>query len=411
MNLRALFLVLLLAFAATGCTAMITGSEVGPADPVTEPVTGEEPAAEPEVEVPTPAPRPTAEPVAAFCPEVARPSLFLFVPNEPYQLFDPASGQNCQLASLNSEVLMPRFGGGDLFYAMRGVDTLGVYRLQPGGEPEALPAASVMIQEGTYVDLNYIVSDDGTMMAWSVIGPGEADQTLSDLFVASVSSEGEVPVIALVSQSRPEPRALQPVRLSADNSVLYYTLAPMGIGGSWIGFTGRYDNLYAAPAAGGPPTLIFDCQELGLTLCLGDFQVHENELLMLAYVDNREEGTVVLLNGEGQEINRLTPGGDYLGYPTIGPAGELVFYSAELTEESLLPQAATLYRVAPPTGPAEVLASVPQLLPPQRFLNDSTIVVGYARDEMSWGIALVNVLGEMQVIEEYPNAVLTDLVR
>lgn len=411
MNLRTLLLVLLLALTATGCRAMIAGSDVGPAEPLTEPLIVEEPTAEPELEVPTPAAEPTAEAVAAFCPEVARPSLFLFVPDEGYQLFDPASGQTCELASLHSEALMPRFGGGDLFYTMRSVDALGVYRLQPGGEPQLLPATSIMIQEDSYVDLNYIVSDDGTTMAWSIIGPGEADQSLSDLFVAPVSNE-DVPVIALVSQSQPELRVLQPIRFSADNSVLYYTLAPMGIGGSWIGFTGRYDNLYAAPAAGGSPTLIFDCQELGMMLCLGDFQVYENELLMLAYVDSREdgEGALVLLNGDGQEINRLTPGGNYVGYPTISPAGELVFYSAELSEESLLPQAATLYRVAPPTGPAEVLAIGPQLILPQRFMDDSTLVVGYAQDEMTWGLALVNMFGEMQVVEQYPNAVLTDVV-
>lgn len=124
MNLRTLLLALLLAFAATGCTAMIAGSEVGPADPLTEPSIVEEPAAAPEVEVPTPVPGPTAEAVTAFCPEVARPALFLFVPDKGYQLFDPAGGQNCALASLHSEALMPRFGGGDLFYTTCGAWTL-----------------------------------------------------------------------------------------------------------------------------------------------------------------------------------------------------------------------------------------------------------------------------------------------
>ena len=103
--------------------------------------------------------------------------------------------------------------------------------------------------------------------------------------------------------------------------------------------------------------------------------------------------------------------GDYVGYPTVNPAGELVFYTAGLSQESLVPEAATLYRVAPPTAPAQALANDAQLVLPQRFLDDSTAIVSYAHDEMNWGLALVSMMGEMTVVDGVENAQLIDVLR
>lgn len=56
--------------------------------------------------------------------------------------------------------------------------------------------------------------------------------------------------------------------------------------------------------------------------------------------------------------------------------------------------------IATPTAPAEQLAAAPQLLLPNRFFDDNRIVVGYAFDETSWGLAIVDMAGEVQAVED-----------
>lgn len=76
----------------------------------------------------------------------------------------------------------------------------------------------------------------------------------------------------------------------------------------------------------------------GFGLCPGDFQVQENEVVALAYTDY-QEGVVVIRNGQGKVLSRHTPDADYVGYPTFGPGGDLVFYSAALAETDSMPLA------------------------------------------------------------------------
>lgn len=422
-----LFLFLGLLLSLPGCRLVITGAETGPADPRTEPVIVEEAVAltpEPAVEATaTASPRETALPVAteepaagtgAFCPEIPRPALLLYVLGERYVILDPTTGASCDLSVFPGEAVIPRAGGNGLFYIVReGDERLAIHRITAGGSDAALPATAVNLGDG-YRNLDFAVSGDGTTIAWVVSGPGEnGSGLLSDLYVAPVSSAEDTPVAALVAHSAPErPEVLYPVRFSDDKSVLFYTLLPQGIGGSWIAFSGRYQNLYAVQTAGGQPELIFDCATLELGLCLGDFLVQGNEVVAVAYTDYRE-GVVVITNGEGEIMSRQPVDTDYVGYPTFGPGGDLVFYSASLaeTESMPLPEVGSIHRVAPPTAGAEVLVTDPGVVLPDRFLDENRLIVGYAFDETTWGLALVNLNGEAQPIKAYPAAMLLDLLR
>jgi hypothetical protein len=206
-------------------------------------------------------------------------------------------------------------------------------------------------------------------------------------------------------------RAVVPVRFSADNSTLFYTLQPVGVGGSWIAFNGRYDNLYALRLrTEAEPELIFDCAELGGLLCIGDFMELDGSVSVLAYTNGAE---VVVLNGQGDTLNSITLEHDYVGYPTFGPAGDLVFYGADLAADTggpPMPEMGYLYRVAPPTAPHEVLAGDAGLLYPAAWLDDTHVVVNYVSGE-NWGVALVGLDGLLDVLQSEPTALFVDVLR
>jgi hypothetical protein len=129
---------------------------------------------------------------------------------------------------------------------------------------------------------------------------------------------------------------------------------------------------------------------------------------MLAYVDN---GSVIILNGQGDVLNTLAPAAEYVAFPTISPEGELVFYSANLDDAGITPEQASIHRVAPPTAPDEVLASEPNLLLPQGWLDATHVIVGYTSSQDNWGTAVVGLDGSVQAIESEPNASYVDVLR
>ena len=176
-----------------------------------------------------------------------------------------------------------------------------------------------------------------------------------------------------------------------------------------------YDNLYAIAADGsGEPELIFDCADKAF-LCLGDFFVTGGAVTGLAYVD-QEAGTLFVENGAGEALNTLQGTEDYIGYPTWGPVGELVYYTATLAEMTDGPPAAelgNLQRVAPPTAPAETIVSDPALALPIEFLDDTRVVVNWVTEAETglWGLALAGVEGSVELLDVPSGASVAGIVR
>jgi hypothetical protein len=195
--------------------------------------------------------------------------------------------------------------------------------------------------------LHFIVSPDGRQVAWSASRPNESDQPASDLWLAGI--DGSMQVQLLTGIPGIDSRFAIPVRFSLDGQRLYYAMQPIGVGGSWVSFSGRYDGLYAIPVAGGQPVQIFQCPAENL-LCLGDFS-GDGEALHVAYTDSANK-TIHVLAADGQPVNQFSfPASDFLGYPTFGPGGELAFYAAAISEHSdgyPIPTPGTIYLVQPP---------------------------------------------------------------
>jgi hypothetical protein len=208
--------------------------------------------------------------------------------------------------------------------------------------------------------------------------------------------------------SVPPWRYLKPVRFSSTGETLVYTLQLDGLGGLWNAFTGRYDNLYTVPVAGGEPALVYDCAADDLFFCIGDFTLFRDEPPVIATVD-AEAGAVLAHNG-AEVINTLSVAADYVAYPTFSPAGELVFYSADLAEDGIFPEAGSIYRVAPLTAPAKVVISGPQIMLPDRFLDDSHLVVGFISEVGNWRTAVVNIHEGTLLPLEWPYAITVAMI-
>ena len=353
---------------------------------------------------------------AALCPEFARPAMLLFLPGDDYYaLFDLASGESCPLAFAEAIPGMVAIAQNDYFVASRTTGAEGqatvIRRYMPDGTVEELAYTMVGTPAGAALPAELVaftVSDDARLIAWSVLGPsGGSDLPTTSLSIADLET-GDV-LGGVAPEVGEAPLALVPIRFSEDGSVLYHALQPVGLGGIWSSYVGRYHNLYAIATDGsGTPERIFDCADLGLGLCLGDFFVVDSMVTALAYVD-REAGAVVIQNGAGEVLNTFKAGAEYVGYPTWGPGGELVYYAADLSDDpaaSPLPEMGLLQRVAPPTAPAETLASDPALLLPVRFLNDTQVVAGWAGENDSRGLALVGVDGSAEVLDVPEGAML-----
>jgi hypothetical protein len=380
--------------------------QAGATAPAATPTTGvTEPAASPTVEATTAATATAGGTATAFCPEVPRPALLLFIPGQKYVVVDPQSGQSCDLPFPDPLPGILQVANGSLYYHMADGDNLTIKRLSPGGTAEVLAYTTVNKVERSLFE-SFAVSPDGRYIAWSAAGsqPDEPGAAFSDLWVAELATGQITAHLPDFTSADEGARSLVPARFSDDGSTLFYTRQPVGIGGSWIAFVGRYDNLFSTPTSGGAVTPIFDCAPLGLFLCLGDFYQLEGQVSTLAYV-NDQTHEVVILNGQGDTLNTLPVEAEFVGFPTIGPTAELVFYSATLGESFPNPTQAALHRVAPPTAPAEVVISDPNLLLPERFLDGGRVVVRYVVEGSTWGTAVVDLMtGTLQPLPQWPDA-------
>ncbi|MDT8307212.1 MAG: hypothetical protein RRC07_14870, partial [Anaerolineae bacterium] len=326
-----------------------------------------------------------------------------------YLITNPLTGTSCHTA-LDGEV-PGRFAAAasGVFYHVEDGDSLVLKHLAYDGMASLLPFTAIP-RDGLFYPA-YAVSADGQRVAWShgsvaTTGADGRNEIRSELFVANVDGSGmDAPLLGLDTQTFAG-RAVVPVRFSADNRTLFYTFQPVYGGGPWNSFTGRYDNLYALPLDGGAVELnqieaIFDCADYGLLLCLGDFVEDNGEVTTLAYVD--ANNALVIRNGTGENLNIIALNADYVGFPTFGPGGELVFYGAEFGPDPLRSVTGTIYRVAPPTAAHETLASAEGLLMPQAWLGTMHIVAGYSSEPDSRGTAIVGLDGTLEVLDSDPN--------
>lgn len=352
----------------------------------------------------------TAAPVATIlCPEVGRPAVLLSTGTS-FELYDPFGGARCALPI--GEDIGPEVAAGDrVYFLQRDIEaqTVMVARLGPDGEVETLPWTQGAGE--TYYLHNFTVAPDESRLAWSAAEPQSADDPMtlmSTLWIGTPDASDSLTVFEDMAIG--QNRIATPLRFTADGQTLYFTWQPIGLGGGWSAFVGRYDNLYRVPSAGGEPQKVFDCADQQLFLCLGDFRDDGT----LAYVDM--ERAVHVVGQDGAEVVSIATVDDYTGYPTFSPSGDLVYSTAALpADETALfaPAPGAIYRVAAPyTGEPQMVASAVGLLTmaiAHPFLDEQHLVVNYSEEEM-WGSAVLNMAdGTIARLEPWPNAYLSSI--
>ena len=349
-----------------------------------------------------------------LCPDVPRPAVALFIPGEGYEIVDPVTGAEC-FTTLDGDIPgLFQAENGAIYYSVLQEDQFVVKRLAGDGTSSLLSYTAVN-RDDSLLYHGFVVSPDGGHIAWSATSAGVdyAGPEVSNLWVADMEGGSLATLLSETGSGEEERRTPVPVRFSEDNSTLFYTYQPIGMGGIWNAFVGRYDSLYALRLEEeAEPALLFDCGEDRHVLCIGDFIESQGQLTTLAYV-NIDERSVVIVNGMGDTLNAIETGDDYVGYPTFGPGGEMVFYGADLDEgpnASILPLKGAIYRVAPPTAPYELLASDPGLMFPFDWLDGTRVVVGYAGSDGEWGKALVRLDGSLEVLATEPSGSFVDIL-
>jgi Tol biopolymer transport system component len=342
-----------------------------------------------------------------LCRKVPRPALLL-IDRGDYYISNPVSGESCPFAFPGELPGLIQSGGDALFYHDMDFTTQSavVKRLSPDGTNTSLSFA----ETGPPAQfLHYIVSPDGRQVAWSSSRTGESGQPVSDLYLAGTDGSGQAQLLAGIPGT--DNRFVVPIRFSSDGQQLYYALQPIGVGGSWVAFNGRYDSLYAVPTSGGQPTELFRCPADSL-LCLGDF-TGEGEFLRVAYTDPAGKAIHVLA-ADGQEINHFTfPEADFLGYPAFGLGGELAFYTAAIAEHPdgyPVPQPGTIYIVQPPyNGQPEPVKSDDSLAMIIGWLCSDRLIYNSIDPGGNWGTTTTNLAGEATIWGPGPTQFITIL--
>lgn len=380
---------------SAGAVAEVLNEVVGPAVPVT-----------------------FAEPAAAAdCSVVGRPAAVVQDNmSGTYHLVDPLSGASCTFTGLEFPLGDIQATAEALYYieVIFGGDSAAAtaYRLVPGAEREALPF--VEFEFPGFLQPAMAVSGEGSLIAWTRVTEGETDFN-NNIWVAGADGGDARAVLADYLTPKGDmqaaeglPRLVKPLRFSTDNSQLFFTLQPYGLGGVWTAFSGRYDNLYVVPLSGGEPELLFDCASVDLFLCIGDF---DNSGQNVLYADSNEK-RVVAVAPPAETIGTVELEADYVGYPTFAPDGAVGFYSADLGEvddqgSDLFAAPGRIHWLAPiNAGAADVWAGADGLLPVPRWLDADHLITGLSTED-AWGMALVGRDGSVTQLEPWPSQLIT----
>lgn len=334
----------------------------------------------------------------ALCTHIARPALITMSQNR-LAITNPFTDEQCDLNLPGEYRGILRTGGGFIYFIDTDGDDTLVREMSPDGTLRPLDVTRTNSAENSLLD--FVVSFDGRYIAWSTGVLSDDPGMTSSLHVAETNADTAHTIIA--GLQREDPRVLIPLRFDAQNQTLAYALQPMGLGGAWSSFTGRYDTLYTAPVDGDEGQLRFDCSEHGLFLCIGDFLFQDGQLQAIAYAG---ENSVEVVDGDGNSLAGVSTGAEYVAYPSFSPNGDLVFFSATIGEgEGGFPFAepGAYHLLTPPyDGDATLLAEEDGLLTPYQWFDDRHLIIGLSDVDGNWGMGLLSTDGAVTRLEPWP---------
>lgn len=351
-----LIFIFFILFGWLGCTAVSEPAPAPTAEPVAiiAPTTTATAMPSPTAEPSTPAPTATAtaapptattSPMPQFrlrqqgvdgadvvnCPALATPAL-LFQDTEEappgqatYLLYPPANDALCRLTL----VATPRTGqiglaNGLLYYAVyeEAAGHFVIWEDDGVGNGRPLPFTQTAVADFNNSYFRFLVAEDGARLAWSLSSyeGGEGQTSHNQMWLAEIDGRD----LRQLYDRREDGgfSYVEPLRFTGDGRLLF-AHQPLGLGGSWDRFVGRYQTVYQIDLAGGNPALLFACDQL---LCLGDISADGRYLALTDESARR----IQIVTWEGELVQTvIPPGQDYVGYPTFAADGRLFFTSAD----------------------------------------------------------------------------------
>ena len=255
--------------------------------------------------------------------------------------------------------------GGYLYYAVYDweADSYTIWQDNGLGRSRPLPFTTTAVADQFSSYFRFLVTPNSQTLIWSLFEyEGGAEDTVRNRLWMS-ASDGRNIRLLLDEREDGGMSYYDPLRLTVDGQLLL-AYQPLGLGGHWSSFNGRYQKIYQLDLVDLSQQLIFDCETL---LCLADIAPDGRTL---AYTDVTA-GTINLITWEGEQIQAITPPGrNYLGYPTFAEDGRLFFTSADLDTNNKAAPGYLSLLMPPYTGPAEIFCQADDLTTVHQISGD-----------------------------------------
>jgi hypothetical protein len=337
---------------------------------------------------------------SALCPEIGRPALLTIDVEAPERLIliDPNSQASCDVALNQPPAGRIVTAAGQIYYPVLDAERQNLSILQFKGVGEEIPLAFTAISTAEAGPFNFAISGDGARVAWvqtQVDFEAEPPLYRNSLWVANMDGSNQVTLLDQAENG--ELRFVVPVRFSMDGSQLYYTLQP-DLGD--FGLSGRLDNLYSVPVAGGEAQLIYSCPSEENLMCIGGFSLDGAFLTVL----QPTEDALQIIDQSGGLINMVPlPATDYVERTAFGPNGDVAFVSATLLEtgEDQRPRpnpGYLTYLARPYTGQAETLLSDNSVGTLWGWLDESRLIFGQLDQAGQPTTALLSLDGQVTAL-------------
>jgi hypothetical protein len=354
---------------------------------------------------PTPTPEPVATGSQGLCPEIQRPALLMTDVNSPdlMYLINPDDQSSCELTLHQLPFGRITTAADTIYYPIfdARAQIVSIFQFRSNEAQKLLPFTEMTLPEPAPFD--FVISSDGAKIAWAWTEfDREADPPLyrNSLRVANIDGSEQVVLLDWVETQ--EPRFVAPIRFSADNQLLYYALQP-DIGS--LAFSGRFDNLYSIPTAGGDAQLLYTCPTETNPVCITGVAPGGDILTVIQPAEN----IVQIVANNGGLINTISlPATDYVERTVFGSNGNLAFVSAALSTGSEdappTPDPGYISFLAPPyTGEPQILLSDNSVGALWGWLDENRLVFGMLDESGNLTSSLITLDG--QVMELSPNMV------
>jgi hypothetical protein len=279
-----------------------------------------------------------------------------------------------------------QFAGDSLYWKSYNYETeqMTVYQFDPSEDPgddikpHHLPlrftTLDVSVEKSGLVE--FVVSDDGTLIAWSKTDPVLKDDGY--VYVHEVYAGGLVPLYydMIWFDVYPEedgiPHIIRLREISSQSNMLYYSDEPVGMGRQWPYPAGRYSNLYSISLKGGVPKMYFECGVDDDHWCISDYS---EELDLLVYI---KFNVINLITLGGESIGQISfeDRSSVLVQAHLGSNGDLVFLTVQGDEEGYNPpEMVSIYVVKPPyIEPPALVHSDPGIRTIYGWLSDQEVL-------------------------------------